>query len=170
MKITTITNGNLYLNGNNYAGTVDSIKLPDIKQKTQDVMPLGSIGTVQVPAGLEAMEMSMTISAFNDSIINELSDPYKAQNLQVRGEVLEHNANGTTTTRKYVFLATGRCSSITMGDFKAHELVKQEVTFTITSMTIKLDDVEQIHINIMTAEHRVRGNNIKGNYKTNLGL
>lgn len=170
MKITTLTNGNLYLNGSNRAGTIDTIKLPDLKQKTQDVMPLGAIGTVQVPSGFEAMEMTMSISAYDEAIMSDLYDPYKTQQIQVRGEVMEHSANGTTVSKQYTFLATGKCIGVTEGEFKAHELVKKEITFTIMSITVKYDNVEQLVINLLTGVHRIKGVDIKGNYRNQLGL
>ena len=170
MKITTLTNGNLYLNGANRAGSIDTIKLPDFKQKLQEVMPLGAIGTIQVPSGFEAMEMTMSISSYDEAIMGDLYNPYKVQLIQVRGEVMEQSANGTTVSKQYTFLATGRCIGVTEGEFKAHELVKKEITFTITSVTVKYDNVEQLNINLVTGVHRIKAVDIKGDYRDKLGL
>jgi P2 family phage contractile tail tube protein len=170
MKVTTLTNGNLYMNGTSRAGTVDSIKLPDLMQKTQDLMPLGMIGTHQVPTGFEPFELTMQVSAYNDEFMRAVCNPYVSTNLQVRGEIQEHNANGTTTTRAYACMITGRAKGVTLGEFKAHELVKQEVTFICSAIEMKIDNVEQFAINLLTSVHRINGVDVKGNYRNTLGL
>jgi hypothetical protein len=170
MKVTTLTNGNLFLNGTSYAGTVDSIKLPDLMQKTQDILPLGMIGTMQVPTGFEAFELTMQVSAYNDEFVRAVSNPYVNLNLQVRGEIQQHNANGTTTTRAYACMIVGKAKGVTLGEFKAHELVKQEITFVCDAITMKIDNVEQFAINLLTSVHRINGVDVKANYRTNLGL
>jgi len=168
--IKKVTNGNIYIDGNNLLGKVEEATIADITSKMSEFTALGMAGTVEFASGFEMMEMSVTLHAYHADTLALLADPNATHRLQMRSSVDEHTSVGRTAQTPYVIYATVAAKKIAGGAFKAHEAVKQEITFAVYSMKMEQDGAAVIEFDANANIYKVNGVDKLATYRNNLGI
>lgn len=168
--IKKVTNGNIYVDGNNWLGRVEEATLADISSKMSEYTALGMAGTVEFASGFEMMEMSVTLHAYHADTLALIADPNATHRLQMRSSVDEHTSVGRTAQTPYVIYATVACKKIAGGAFKAHEAVKQELTFAVYACKMEQDGAPVIEFDATANIYKVNGVDKLATYRNNLGI
>lgn len=168
--IKKVTNGNIYVDGNNFLGKVEEATLADIGFKTSEFSALGMAGTVEFASGMEMMEMTVTLHAYHADAIKLIGDPNATHRLQMRSSVDEHTSVGRTAQTPYVINAMVSAKKIAGGAFKAHEAVKQEITFSVYYFKMEENGVPVIEYDALANIYKVGGVDKLATYRNNLGI
>jgi uncharacterized protein len=168
--IKKVTNGNIYVDGNNWLGRVEEATLADISSKMSEFTALGMAGTMEYASGFEMMEMSVTLHAYHADTLALIADPNATHRLQMRSSVDEHTSVGRTAQTPYVIYATVAAKKISGGAFKAHEAVKQEITFAVYALKMEQDGAPVIEFDANANIYKVNGVDKLATYRNNLGI
>ncbi|MFM7009757.1 MAG: phage major tail tube protein [Betaproteobacteria bacterium] len=169
-QIRKITNVAVWLDNDDCLGQAEEITLPNITTKTVEHNALGMSGVLELPAGLDKMEMNIKWNSFYPSALPKLANPYAAFQIQVRGSLETFTSAGRAAQVSYLFKATVMPKELMGGDFKQHERAGTESNFSVSMAELIIDGVQMYKINILTNEHRVGGVDVLANYRRNLGF
>ncbi|MGP8440519.1 phage major tail tube protein [Paraburkholderia fungorum] len=102
ITVNTIHNANIYLDGASLLGRADEFKLPKVKFKMVDHKAVGMIGTIKLPAGIEALEGEIKWNSFYQDVWAKVLDPFSARAIagaRQSGDVRERRTYCTGAVR-----------------------------------------------------------------------
>lgn len=166
----SLTNGNLWIDGNNFVGRVEELTLPELKGKTAQSSPLGMIGTIENISGYEQLEGRMLVNAPYADLIALVAGGYTSHQFAVYGNNETHNAAGRAAQEGYAFIFTGKVKSTTMGEFKAHERVTMEFMISVDTMKLEMNNRVVIEYDVFAPKYEINGVDQLAIYRRNLGL
>ena len=170
VEIRSLTNANVYIDGNSFLGKAKEIELPAITQVTADHEALGMVGKVALFAGVDKMEGKIMWNAVYPAVLKAVSNPTKAIPIQVRGNLETHtSAGGLTAQVPYVAYLTVRFRDSPMGNFKQHENVELENNFDVYYAKMEIDGKEYLEFDPMANIYKVDGEDILATYRQNIG-
>ncbi len=115
--INSITNGNVYLNGNKLAGRIEELELPAIKLKMEDVSALGMFSDTEIPVGMEKMEAKFKWN----SIYPEhwkAEGPFKACRMIVKSDMVVNGPQGQQEHKAVTVTIAGTFKEFPLGSIK----------------------------------------------------
>jgi P2 family phage contractile tail tube protein len=169
IQINRVTNGNLYIDGANFLGTVMEMNLPAITQKTAEHNALGMIGTVETFAGFEKMESTIKWTAVYAKVLSLISDPFKSHSLQLRGNIDKFDSGGLNAQESYVVYLTAAFKKVPTGDFKQHENVELETELAVTAIKVEIAGAEILEFDALANIYKVDGVDKLATYRANIG-
>lgn len=169
-EIRNITNVAVWLDNGDFLGKVSELTLPNITTKTVEHNALGMAATLELPAGLDKMEMNIKWNSFYPDALLKLANPYAACQIQVRGSLDTYTSAGRVAQVSFLFKATVTPKELMGGDFKQHERAGMESNFSCSMAELVIDGQQIYKINVLTNEHRVGGVDTLANYRRNLGF
>lgn len=167
--IRKVTNGNLYINGNNLVGKVEELTMPELTSKTAEIATLGMAGTTEYHSGFEKMEMTVKVSAYHEDLIGIIGDPNAKLNMILFGEYTDHTPTGTVST-PFNIQFIGSCKQIPMGVLKAHERVTVDLMFAVYSCELNANGASVLKYNAESNVYKVNGVDKLASFRNNLGL
>lgn len=165
-----VTNGNVYIDGNNLLGKVQEATLMEVTPKMSEYSALGMIGVTEYASGFEMMEMSVILHAYDKDLLALIADPNTTHRLQLRTQVDEHTSAGRTGQVPAAIFATVATKKLPMGGFKAHERVTQEVTFSVHYCRMEIDGQAVLEFDPLANIYKVNGVDKYAQYRNNLGI
>ncbi|HSD03593.1 MAG TPA: phage major tail tube protein [Gaiellales bacterium] len=170
IQIRKITNGNVYLDGQNLLGRVAEATLPEVKLKTQDHKALGMEHEIEVPSGgYEKMEAKLKLAGFYPDAVTVAGDHRRAVPLTIRGNLQTFDPQGLDDEVPVVVMLRGPFKGITLGALKQHEGPEPELNMIVWYMKVTVDGNDLLEVDVMASIHRVAGDDVLARYRDIIG-
>jgi P2 family phage contractile tail tube protein len=170
VEVRKLTNANVYFDGTSYLGKVEEVNLPEVQFKQAEHKALGMHGSLDIPTGMDKMELKMKWSTVDAVAMKKVSNAYKAWNFQVRSSVDRYEADGRTAQESYVAYFRGMPRNIAGQNFKQHDNVEAESNFTITYYKLEINGNSIYEIDVLNNIYKVDGVDLLATYRANLGV
>ena len=169
IELNVIHNANLYLNGNTQIGRANEVKLPEIEILQDEHQGLGMAFDISLPKGFKVGEGEINWNSLYADAFAGVYQPFKAQQLMVRGNLQVHNAQGLAQEQQVVALLTVIFSKVPLGGFKPKERAEWPSTFTCTAGSIKHAGRELLSFDAFANKYRVSGQDQLAQMRRNIG-
>lgn len=169
ITVNTIHNANIYIDGNSLLGRVDEFKLPTIKFKMVDHKAVGMVGTIKLPAGIEALEGEVKWNSFYADVWAKVLNPFAPVQLQARGNLETHNSNGRIAQVSYVVFLTAAFYEVPMGDFKQNDKSEFQSKYHANYLKQRVNNVDILEVDAMANIYKVNGVDQLDLYRQNIG-
>lgn len=170
IQIKKLTNANVYLDGGSFLGRAAEVDLPEIKLKMVDHKALGMIGTVRLPAGLEAMEAKFKWSSGLDpDVVAKAADPYTPVRVQIRASQEGYSSQGKISEVPVVAVLTGVFVSLPLGPFKQNEAVETETPMKVSYAKLEVDGQMLVEVDVLNNIHKAGDKDLLEKYRANIG-
>ncbi len=166
IEMNNVTNCSILLGNMSLVGTASEVKLPTVKWKKVDHKSLGMIGTPQLPAGVEPLEMSIKWNGPYKAVLSRIGNPFTAQKYVIQSAVDSYDGNtGLSRRIEQVHYVTAMTTDIPQGDFAAHEKVETEVMYTVTHVRHELDGEVMLEIDVINNIYIVNGVDVLADWR-----
>lgn len=169
IAINQIVNANVYLNGNSLLGKAKEVKLPDIEFEQIEHKGLGLIGTIKLPAGLNALQAEITWQSFYPDIRRQNYNPMKNQQLMIRSNLQAFNSQGLIDEQSMVTIMNVQFSKTTGGSIKPKEATEHQDTCEVYSIKQSVGGKEILFYDAFANILRIDGKDVLQKYRTNIG-
>jgi P2 family phage contractile tail tube protein len=170
IQVNKIFNANIYLDGtNNLIGRAAEVTLPEISVATSEHSGLGMVGTLELPAGLQAMTLQIKWSGFYADHMKAGANPFKAHKFQVRGSVETYGAEGRVAEAPVVWHVTASWKKAALGGVKPKEAAEFEDELAATYVKVVHDGEELLEVDVLQNIWRAAGEDVLANYRKNIG-
>jgi P2 family phage contractile tail tube protein len=169
-KYSRLTNGNLFVDGNNMYAKVEEITNPEVKASMSDHKVLGGIGKIELPNGYDKMEASFKLNGPLDEIAAMSANVKSSHEVIFRGSVEGFSGQDIVSERPYVCIWRGTFKNSPGGAQKQHENVELMYTMNITYYKLMINGVSLVEIDIVNNILKVNGVDLLAKYRANLGL
>lgn len=169
IKVNTLNNANIYIDGNSLLGQAEEIKLPTVKFKMAEHKAVGMVGTIKLPSGIEALEGEVKWSSFYASVWPRLLNPFSPVQLQARGSLETFTSQGRTQQVPYVVFLTASFYEVPMGDFKQNDKAEFGSKFFASYIRLKVDGKDILEVDAMSNIYKVGGVDQLDLYRSNIG-
>lgn len=169
ITVRQVTNGNVYVGGNNMMGRVTSVELPEVAFTTEDAKPLGLFGVVEQITGLDKMEATLNFEAVFKELAVQYANPKKAVALQVRSSIEEMTSEGVSAELPLVTHLRGTFKSFPLGQIEQGAKAEFSSTMAVTYIKQVFDGQDIVEIDVLANIYKVNGVDILAEYRRNLG-
>ena len=167
--INAIYNANVYIDGNSLLGNASEFKLPEFEFGQDDHTGLGMVSTIKLPNGVEALEGEVTWNSFYPEVAKKASNPFKAVQLMVRGNLQTFNASGLAEEVPIVTTVTAVFSKNALGGYKPKEKAEFSSTYQATEVRQVVGGREVLYYNAFKNIYRVDGQDVLNQMRKNIG-
>lgn len=164
-----IVNANTYMDGNSLLGKAKEFKLPDLEFEFIEHKGLGLHGTVELPAGLNAMEGEVIWDSFYPEVRAKAYNPYQNVQLMTRSNLQVFDSRGLAAEEPLVTIMNVAFNKTTGGSLKNKEATEHSDTFKIYSIKQTLAGKEVLFVDVLANIYRVNGQDVLQKYRTNIG-
>lgn len=168
-EVNRLTNANVYVNGNSFLGKAEEVMAPTVKHKLSEHKALGLVGSFELWAGIDKMEMKIKWNSFYKDVWKVIADPTKAISIQIRGSLETYTSQGRTAEVPIVIYCTAFAKDLPFGNFKQHDNVELETNFTVTAVKQEIDGEVVSEIDVLANIYKVNGVDILQAYRANTG-
>lgn len=162
-----LKNINLFIDGRGYAGQVQEVTPPVPTQVTEDFRAGGMNGPVKITMGMEPMEASFVLSAYDRDVLALFGVVEGGQiNCTIRGALESYN--GTVTPVAHVM--RGKVVSLDSGTWKPGELSPMTVNLALNYWRLEHGIVVAQEVDIENMIHRQNGIDLLAPIRAALGL
>jgi P2 family phage contractile tail tube protein len=170
VQVNKIFHSNVYIDGtNSQIGRASETQLPSIAAVTSEHKGLGMFGTLELPAGLQALVVSVKWAGFYADLKRFGANPFMARRLQWRASLETYDQNGRVAEVPVVFTAAGSWKSSGGGTFKPQEASEFDDELTCTYCKLEVDGEEIYEIDLINNVYRVDGEDLLATMRANLG-
>jgi P2 family phage contractile tail tube protein len=170
VQINRITQANIYLDGNSMIGRAEEVSLGALKNKMAGHKALGMVGEFEFFTGIDKLEGKIKWNSFYADNMTATGDPTVIHDMQVRTSVQKYGAGGLIGEVPMVVFLRVAFKDVPLGNFKQHDNVETEVSFTIYYVKSVIDGQEVLEFDVFTNRYKVNGTDILSKYRANLGL
>jgi uncharacterized protein len=169
ITISKIFNANIYIDGTTeLLGRAKECKLPDITTKMVEHTALGLAGTLELPAGLDKMSITVKWQGFYADLVKCGVNPFTSHKLQIRANHETFTTGGRTEQKSLVIHVTGSWKKFSMGNLKAQDASESDDELSVTYIKCILDGEELFEIDVFANVWKVAGVDILEAFRTNL--
>lgn len=163
-----LKNMNLFVDGRGYAGKVDELSLPSLALKTEEHRAGGMDVPIQVDMGMEAMEMSCTLSDFDPDVFRSfgLLDSVGLP-ITVRGAT---QAQGSATVTPVVVNVRGGWKTIDPGAWSPGNKNPLSLTCAASYFRLTIGGEDLVEIDAINMVRRINGVDQLEGQRTAIGL
>lgn len=169
IQINSITNANIYVNGNSLLGRAEEIKMPDITAMTTERKALGMVGKIELPTGFDKLEGEIKWNSLYEDAAVVTANPFAAVSLQCRSSIETYGSQGRVDEVPMVTYLTVMFKKNPLGTFKQHDPAEFGTSFTATYLKQVVNGREIIELDYMANIFRVDGQDMLANYRSNIG-
>ncbi len=169
LTVKRITNANAYIDGVSYLGKAEEAKLPDVVATLSEHKALGMVGKIELPNGIDKMEMSIKWNSLYGDVLEKAANPFKAVQLQLRSSQETFTGQGRTEEVPVAVFLTGTFKKFPLGGFKQHDNVEAETTLAITYIRLVVNGVDIVEIDVLANIYKVKGVDLLAQYRANIG-
>lgn len=171
MDLSKLFNFNVYLGNNALIGKASEVTLPEVVAAVEDSVGAGQIGVLQIPTGkIDPLTARIKWNGYYGEAIALGADPFKHHKIQVRGNVEVHGPDGLAAEQPLIVLMTARFQGTPLGALVSQANTELEQNLTVSYCKVTLDNEELLEVDVHNSIWRVRGQDIRANYRRNLGL
>ena len=170
LTVNRLTNANIYVGGSSWLGKAEEIMLPDISHKMAEHKGLGMVGTIELPSGIDKMEMSIKWNSFYPEVLTASSSSSDLADIQVRANLETYTNGGLTGEKSVVVYLKGAFKNIPVGTFKQHDNVELTSKLTVCYVKMEIDGASLYEVDVMNNIYIVGGVDKLDNYRKNLGI
>lgn len=170
VDIRKLTNANVYFDGANWLGKVEEVGLPEVALKQIEHKAIGMHGTLEIPTGMDKMELKMKWSSLLPDALKKASNGYQAFEFQVRSSLEEYEGGTRTTESSVVANFRGRPKNVPAVSFKQHENVDAETMFAVDYYKLEIGGESIYEIDATNNIYKVNGVDLLATYRANLGI
>lgn len=163
----SITNANVYLNGNSLIGKLDELELPAIKMKMEDVSALGIYGDTEIPVGMEKLEAKFKWNSIYRENWKD-QNPFQATRLIVKTDMVTHGAGGQVKHNPVTVTIAGTFKEFPLGSFKA--AAKQdglEHTMAVTYLKVEVNRQPLYEVDVFNNVYKQAGVDLLASFRAN---
>ena len=168
--ISKLYNGNVYMNGNNLAGTVEEATMPDLKPKTTEHKALSNIGSFDLPTGIDKMSMKLKFNTVNPYVMGQSADFYNAQDVMIRSNIDNWEGGSKVSSVPLVAQVRGLSRKVPELGIKHQDNVESDMEFNVTAYKLEIDGQVIYDIDLFANVYIVNGVDKLADYRANLGL
>lgn len=163
---------NAIVDGQGYIGKVKEFTQPEVVAKILDHVGAGTIGTMQIATGhIEAMTARILWAGYYREALELAADPFRVRQIQLRGSQQVHNAaQGLVAEREIVAIIGAKFNGTPTGALVSQEATTIEQNLRVNYYKVSIDGEEVLEIDVAAAIWRVKGVDIRAQYRRNLGL
>lgn len=169
VTINQITNANIYLDGNSLLGHAKVVKLPEIEIEQINHKALGMVGTVELPAGVNALSGEIQWDGFYPEVLAKSYNPFKNVQLMVRANVQVFNSQGLAAEEPMVCMLNAAFKKNPLGEYKPKEATEFTSEITVHSINQKVSGKELLFYDALANIYRVDGVDMLAKYRANVG-
>ena len=170
VTIKRITDANVYVDGGSFLGRASEVTLPDIKATMASHNALGLSAKIELPTGLDAMEMTIKLNGIYADIANIGANPYNTHDFQVRAAIETFGSAGRTITESLVCYIVAFAKGSPNGSFKQHEPVDATLTLQVQAIKLEVAGSVVYDIDIINGIWLVDGIDVVGAKRAILGI
>lgn len=170
VEVRKLTNANVYFDGQSYLGKVMEVNLPEVAFKQVEHSALGMHGSLDIPTGMDKMELTMNWSTVDPVAFKKISNAYTAWSFQVRSSLERFESTGRTAQDSYVAYFRGMPTNIPNQAFKQHNNVEAESKFSISYYKLEINGAKIYEIDVLNNIYIVDGVDLLATYRANLGI
>jgi P2 family phage contractile tail tube protein len=170
IQVNRLTNGNMYINGNSYLGTIEEVNLPDVKGKYSEHKALGMNATVELSSGIDKMEAKIKFNAPYAKVMKLAANPTVSHSLMFRGNLETYEGASRVSQVPYKCIMKAGFKNVHPGNMKQHDNVEMESTLNVTYVKLEIDNEEIFEIDVLNNIHKVDGVDILELFRANLGI
>ena len=169
ITVNTLSNANIYIDGNSLLGKAEEFKLPTVKFKMVDHKAVGMIGSIKLPSGIEPLEGEIKWNSFYADVWGRVLNPYAPVELQARGSLETHASNGRIAQVPYVVFLTAAFFEVPLGDFKQNDKAEFQSKFHANYIKQRVNNIDVLEIDAMANIYKVNGVDQLDAYRQNIG-
>ena len=169
LQLKNMANAVAYFDGDQYLGPVAEVDLPDLKFKMSGFQPLGVLGEMEFPSGLDKLEATVKWTGPNQKVYKLSANAFKSVQVQIRGNVETWDSTGRSAQEPFVMFLTGRFKSTGMGKFKQHDPLDYSSMMTITAARLEIAGENLFEVDVTANIYTVEGVDMMAAYKANTG-
>ena len=168
--ITTLDNGNVYIEAFSQLGQVDEVTLPDPTSKDATINRLGMIGELDVSTGkLEKMEMEIKWGGINPETAILMGDPSVYRSLQIRSSVKQWGAGGKELEVPAIVFCRARFKNFPLGAIKSGELTQFTSKLAVSAIKLIVAGVTLYEVDVINNVWSVGGVDLLALTRLNIG-
>lgn len=169
-ELNKIFHANCYIDGTtNLLGRFSELKLPDIAPTQVEHKGVGMFGSVELPAGLAALTLTVKWNGFYADITKFQTNPFKGHRLQIRGNVETHTSEGRVAEVPLIVTVSGRWKKAGGRTFKPMESGETDDEVACTYIKADLNGEELYEIDVHANIYRVAGEDLLETMRQNIG-
>lgn len=139
-----LRNFNVMIDGRGFAGRADEVTLPSLAITTQEHRAGGMDSPVDVDMGMEKMEMSITLSDYDESVIAGFGLLGTGVPITVRGAIQRQGE----AAQPVVIKTLAGLKSRSVGSFSAGGKQATTLTYTLRKYSESINGVEYVNIDV----------------------
>lgn len=170
IKISRLTNANVYMDGSSLLGRVETFNSPTITYKQSEHVALGLIGTVEYFAGIDKMEGTMKFTSYYPEVMRKMANPFEAKRIQVRGSLEEYQGGSRVAQTPVVCFMTITPKNFPVGGHVQHDNVEVEASYGCTYLRMEINGEVITEIDVEANIFKVDGVDLLAPYRQNLGI
>jgi P2 family phage contractile tail tube protein len=161
-----IKNFNVTVDGVGYAGRAESVKLPELKIKTEEHRTGGMDIPVDLDMGMEKLELQFTLSEHAASVFRQFGI------FSGNGVALQFRAakSDDFTVEPYVINCSGMYTVQNPGTIKVGDKTPFEATLNLRVYQLLLNGTELVYIDAENMIRRINGVDVLAQQRAALGL
>lgn len=169
IEVNSITNANIYVNGNNFVGRAKEVQIPETAFKQVDHEALGMVGMTELFAGIEKMEATIMWNSIYPDAQAIFNNPNASIQMQARANMRVTASTGLIDEVAVVIDITGTPKNMSGFNFKQQENIELESKLNVTYIAVKVGDRQISEVDILANIFKVDGVDLLAKYRANTG-
>lgn len=169
IQVNRIVNANIYIDGTNFLGRAEEIKLPEVNAVMTEHKALGMIGKLELPAGFEKLEGEIKWNALYEDAAKILANPFKSFQLQCRSNLEVYGSGGRMEEKQLVTHLTVMFKKNPLGYYKQHENAEFSSSFSATYIRQVVAGTDVLELDYLANIFKVAGEDLMATFRENLG-
>lgn len=143
----------LYVDGENFIGRVEDVKLPDLNIKTDEYRAAGMDAPVDIEMGMDKLDLQFTLAEFTPSIIKQLGALTADRQLVLRGALQRQGEAAVGMSVR----VQGALKMLSRDNLKQGEKAGMQCTVNCNSYIEQQAGEELINIDILNYKRVIGG-------------
>lgn len=170
LQVNRLTNGNIYIDGNSFLGTIEEFQLPDVKAVFADHKALGMAGKIELPSGIDKVEARLRFNAPYANAMKLKADPFTSRRMQFRGNLETYQGADRVAQTAYKVTITASFKNMPAGNMKQHDNVEMESMLNVTYIKVDIGTENIMEYDALNNIYIVDGVDLLQQYRANLGI
>lgn len=165
-----MTQANVYIDGDSLLGQAEEVDSPVLKWKQSEQKALGMVATIELPTGIDKLELKIKWNSFYAAVMKKMADPTTVVQIQIRGNLETWVSEGLQDEVPYVVFLSALAKDFPTGNFKQHDNTELESMLNVLAMRVEVDGDEIMKFDALANIYKVDGTDKLANMRNNLGI
>lgn len=170
LQVNKLTNGNIYIDGQNFFGTIEEFQLPDVKAVFAEHKALGMVGKIELPSGIDKVEARLRFNAPYVEAMKMKANPFVVRQMQFRGNLQTYQGQQLVAETPYKVTIAASFKNMPAGNMKQHDNVEMETMLNVTYIKVDIGTENIMEFDALNNIYIVDGVDLLQQYRSNLGL